>query len=90
MLRVVRSGAIMTRTAALNALFGLARSAVELVGSALRGMTARQLVAHLSAPAPAEDNVMDAAAATSTALRRLAARVIYLDEFPLWIGRWAL
>ena len=77
-LRVVRGGAVKARTAALNTLLALARTAVEPLGAALQSMTTRQLVTYFTAP-PATGPLDDPAVAARTAMHRLAARVATLD-----------
>jgi transposase len=77
-LRVARTGAVKARTAALNSLLALARTAVEPLAQELHGRTARQLVP-LAATAPAAAELADPAAATRQALHRIAVRIQHLD-----------
>ena len=58
LLKVTRESAVRARTAALNSLLGMARSAVEPLAGDLAGQTSRQLVTRLlelpeTAPSPA-------------------------------------
>jgi transposase len=87
-LRVVRSGAVKSRTAALNTLISLARTAPEPLAGQLRGHSARRLVSttvRFRLPVPAADSAARAAqlddpvTATKLALRRLAQRVQAFD-----------
>lgn len=83
LLKVTRESAVRARTAALNSLLGMARSAVEPLAGDLAGQTSRQLVTRLlelpeTAPSPAE--LIDPRVAALRALRRLAQRVGQLDE----------
>lgn len=77
-LRVARGGAVKARTAALNALVGVARAAPEPLLGALHGKTSRQLVRPAAAFRPGSD-LLDPVSATKTAMRRLAHRVQALD-----------
>jgi transposase len=86
-LRVARSGAVKARTAALNSLISLARTAPEPLAGHLRGLSARRIVATaVRYRIPAADDaaaraaqLTDPVTATKLALRRLALRVRELD-----------
>ena len=86
-LRVARGGAVKARTAALNTLVSLARTAPEPLAGQLRGLSARRIVtaaARFRLPAAADPagraaQLADPGHATKVALRRLAQRVQSLD-----------
>jgi transposase len=84
-LRVARSGAVKARTAALNTIVSLARTAPEPLAGQLRGHNARRLVtaaARFRLPTASAGRVAalrDPAQATKVALRRLAQRIQALD-----------
>lgn len=79
-LRVTRTGAVKARTAALNSLLALARSAVEPLASELHGHTARQLVTLTVQGSVQAGSLQDAAYATRLAMSRLACRIGHLDQ----------
>jgi transposase len=84
-LRVARSGAVKARTAALNSMISLARTAPEPLASQLRGLNARRLVAAAARFRLPADSAARAAAlhepvpAAKVSLRRLAQRIHDLD-----------
>jgi transposase len=91
-LRVARSGAVKARTAALNALLSLARTAPEPLAQQVRGLNARKLTTLSAGFRPAApprvgkstaaraQQLADPITATKTAMRRLAQRIQNLDE----------
>jgi transposase len=78
-LRVVRTGAVKARTAGLNTLVNLARTAPEPLGAHVHGHSARQLVRLANTWRPA-GTLHDPVTATKSAMRRLARRIIELDQ----------
>jgi transposase len=78
-LRVVRTGAVKARTAGLNTLVNLARTAPEPLGTHVHGASARHLVRLASTWRPA-GSMRDPVTATKSAMRRLARRIIELDQ----------
>ena len=78
MLRSVRSSAVKARTAALNALLGGARCAVDPVAQELAGTTTRTLV-QAALTLDLTGDRTDPAVATRIALSRLARRITHLD-----------
>jgi transposase len=78
MLRSARSSAVKARTAALNALVGAARCAVQPLAQQLQGLSSRELVVAVCTMDLTGDR-SDPAVATRIALSRLATRVQHLD-----------
>ncbi|MGR6321552.1 IS110 family transposase [Micromonospora soli] len=78
-IRVARTSAVKSRTAAINALVGMVRTAPEPLRTQLLDLRNSELIMTAAALRPALD-IADPIAATKTAIRRLARRVIDLDR----------
>lgn len=79
-LRVVRSSAVKARTAALNALLGTARAAVEPLAELTTGRSARELLELAIHFDPTGQDRADPAVAARLAMTRLARRIQHLDQ----------
>jgi transposase len=75
--RVARSSAVKAHTAAVNALVGMVRTALEPLRSHLMELRGQELVSACAALRPGLD-LADPVAATKVALRRLARRCMHL------------
>lgn len=79
-LRVARSGAVKSRTAALNQLKDLITTAPETIRAPLRGLRLRQKAKACAQLRPDMSRLHDPTQATLAALRALADRIIALTE----------
>ncbi|SIR90613.1 IS110 family transposase [Micromonospora avicenniae] len=78
-IRTARASAVKSRTAAMNALIGMVRTAPEPLRTQLLDLRKTALIMAAAALRPALDR-SDPVAATKTAVRRLARRIIDLDR----------
>ena len=78
-LRVTRDGAVKARTAALNTLVSLARTAPEPLAGQLHGLSARKIVRATCDWSTTAKDLSDPVAATRVAISRLSGRVRQLD-----------
>lgn len=78
-IRTARTSAVKSRTAAINALVGMVRTAPEPLRTHLLDLRNSELIITAAALRPGLD-IADPIAATKTAIRRLARRVIDLDR----------
>ena len=78
-LRVARDGAVKTRTAALNQLKDLFKTAPDQLRAGLRGKALRTVAADAARFRPDTTRLTDPAQATTAALRSIGARVVELN-----------